>query len=111
MNKLETKVELIFNVNDSLALTTDQKRILHQRLESRINMENEIVVSSQTYRSQSRNRKEAEERLIEMLQKAIRPVKKRIPTKVSRAKKEARLKEKKKRSETKANRRINPTDL
>lgn len=105
MNKLETKVELIFNVDESLAFTSYQKRIIHQRLDSRINSENEIVVSSQTHRSQSRNRKEAEERLIEMLQKALRPVKKRIPTKVSRSKKEARLKEKKKRSEVKSTRR------
>ncbi len=105
VNKLETRVEVIFNVNDSLALTKDQKRIIHQRLASRINADCELVVSSQTHRSQSRNRKEAEERLIELLQKALRPIKKRIPTKISNAKKEARLKEKKWRSDLKSSRR------
>ena len=105
VNKLETKVELIFNVNESLALTTGQKRIIHQRLDSRINGDSVLVVTSQTHRSQSRNRKEAEERLIEMLQRALRSVKKRIPTTVSRSKKEARLKEKKKRSKIKSTRR------
>ncbi len=105
VNKLETRVELIFNVNESQALSPAQKRTVLQRLSNRLNTEDEIVVASQTYRSQSRNKKDAEERLIEMLQKALRPIKKRIATKISRAKKEARLKEKKKRSETKSNRR------
>ena len=105
VNKLETKVELIFKVNESQALTNIQKRMIHQRLETRINSECEIVVSSQTHRSQSRNRKEAEERFIEILKKALRTIKNRIPTKVSRSKKEARLREKKKRSEVKSTRR------
>ena len=105
VNKLETKVALIFNVNRSDALSTNQKRNLYQRLESKINSESEIVISSQTHRSQSRNRKEAEERLLELLQKALRPVKKRIVTKISKAKKETRLKEKRKRSEVKSSRR------
>ena len=105
VNKLETRFEVIFNVDESLALSSSQKRILHQQLAKRINSEGEIIVASQTYRSQSRNKKDAQERLIEMLQKALRPIKRRVPTKMSAAKKAARLAAKRKRSELKSMRR------
>ena len=105
VNKLETRVEIIFNVDESEALNSGQKRIINQRLAVRINAQGELVVVSQRYRSQARNRKDAEERLLELLQKALRPVKKRVPTKMSKAQKEARLKTKRRRSEVKTQRR------
>jgi len=104
VNKVATAVQLRFNVKTSHAFNDEQKWMIRRALGNRINDEGELVLFVQTHRSQVRNREEARERLVEMLEKALIKPKKRVKTKPSRAQKEKRLEGKAHRSETKRNR-------
>jgi ribosome-associated protein len=104
VNKVATAVQLRFNVKTSHAFNDEQKWMIRRALGNRINDEGELVLFVQTHRSQARNREEARERLVEMLEKALVKPKKRVKTKPSRAQKEKRLEGKAHRSETKRNR-------
>ena len=104
VNKVATAVQLRFNVKTSHAFNDEQKWMIRRALGNRINDEGELVLFVQTHRSQVRNREEARERLVELLEKALIKPKKRVNTKPSRAQKEKRLEGKAHRSETKRNR-------
>ena len=104
VNKVATAVQLRFNVKTSSAFDDEQKWMIRRALASRINDEGEIVLFVQTHRSQSRNREEARERLVEMLEKALVKPKRRVKTKPSRAQKEKRLEGKARRSQIKRGR-------
>jgi ribosome-associated protein len=104
VNKVASAVQLRFNVKTSHAFNDEQKWMIRRALGNRINVEGELVLFVQTHRSQVRNREEARERLVELLEKALVKPKKRVKTKPSRAQKERRLEGKAKRSETKRNR-------
>ncbi|HEY7799734.1 MAG TPA: alternative ribosome rescue aminoacyl-tRNA hydrolase ArfB [Hyphomonadaceae bacterium] len=104
VNKVATAVQLRFNVKTSHAFNDEQKWMIRRALGNRINDEGELVLFVQTHRSQVRNREEARERLVEMLERALIKPKKRVKTKPSRAQKEKRLEGKAHRSETKRNR-------
>ena len=104
VNKVATAVQLRFNVKTSNAFDDEQKWMIRRALGNRINDEGELVLFVQTHRSQVRNREEARERLVELLEKALVKPKKRVKTKPSRAQKERRLEGKSKRSEIKRNR-------
>ena len=99
MNKVETRVEAIFNVKESSLLSEEQKERILKKLRNRINKEGELIIASESYRSQSRNKQEAEKLCKELLQKALIKPKKRKPTKPTKASKERRLKEKKRKSD------------
>lgn len=101
VNKLETRVELEFDVRNSSGLTEEQKQVLLDRLRSRINARGVLRVVAQESRSQWSNRERATEKFIDLLQKTLRPRKKRVPTKPSSTARERRLKAKKHRSEKK----------
>jgi len=104
VNKVATAVQLRFNVKTSSAFDDEQKWMIRRALASRINDEGEIVLFVQTHRSQNRNREEARERLVEMLEKALVKPKRRVKTKPSRAQKEKRLEGKARRSQIKRGR-------
>jgi ribosome-associated protein len=104
VNKVATAVQLRFNVKTSLAFNDEQKWMIRRALGNRINDEGELVLFVQTHRSQVRNREEARERLVELLEKALIKPKRRVKTRPSRAQKERRLEGKAKRSETKRHR-------
>jgi ribosome-associated protein len=104
VNKVATAVQLRFNVKTSPAFNDEQKWMIRRALGNRINEEGELVLFVQTHRSQARNREEARERLVEMLEKALVKPKKRVKTKPSRAQKEKRLEGKAKRSQIKRDR-------
>jgi ribosome-associated protein len=104
VNKVATAVQLRFNVKTSAAFDDDEKWRIRRALASRITEEGEIVIFAQTTRSQQRNREEARERLVEMLEKALVKPKKRVATKPSKAAKQRRLDGKKERSEVKKTR-------
>ena len=104
VNKVASAVQLRFNIKTSHAFNDEQKWMIRRALGNRINDEGELVLFVQTHRSQVRNREEARERLVEMLEKALVKPKKRVKTKPSRAQKEKRLQGKAIRSETKRNR-------
>ena len=98
-NTAETRVEALFDVSASAALTDHQKR----RVVARAGPVLRAV--AQDERSQWRNRELAVERLVEQLRAALKVERRRVPTKPSRAAKERRLEVKRRRGATKKLRR------
>lgn len=105
VNKVSTKVELDFDINNSLLLTEEQKEIIHQKLTPRINKDGILQIISSSERSQLKNKKVVLARFYELIDQAFHVKKKRRPTKIPRSKIEKRLKNKKHRSEIKRLRR------
>jgi len=104
VNKVASAVQIRWNVKTSHAFDDEQKWMIRRALANRINDEGELVLFIQTHRSQARNREEARERLVELLEKALVKPRKRVATKPSKAQKQRRLEGKAIRSETKRNR-------
>lgn len=98
-NKAATRVEITFDVEASEAFLPVQR----ERVLAKLGPAVRIVVDEE--RSQLRNRTLAEERLVARLAAALHVERPRRPTKPSKGAKERRLRGKKQRSETKANRR------
>jgi ribosome-associated protein len=105
VNTSSTRIELLWNVRTTRALSDEERERVQQRLASRTDADGNVRVVSSESRSQLRNRESAEERLAEMLRRALLPPRKRIPTRPSRRAREARLQDKRRRSEKKRMRR------
>lgn len=105
VNTSSTRVELRWNVRTSVALTDAQRERLLQKLAGRLDGEGWLRVVASDSRSQRQNRERAEARLAEMVRAALVVPKVRRATKPSRAVKQARLDDKKKKSGKKAQRR------
>jgi ribosome-associated protein len=110
VNKTSSRVEIFWNVLASRALTDEQRARLREKLASRITTEGSIRVVASDMRSQSRNRDLAEERLADLVRRALIVPRKRRATKPTRAAKEARLESKKRHSTKKRDRRDAPLD-
>jgi ribosome-associated protein len=106
INKVNTKVELRFKVSKSLKLSEKEKQIILEKLENRINREGELIIVSQSERSQLKNRNEAVDKFYSLISKALTIRKKRRPTSPTRGSKEERLNIKRIRSTIKRSRRI-----
>ena len=104
VNKTSSRVEIIWNIRDSRALSEEQREVLLQRLASRIASDGTVRVVSSETRSQLRNRERAQERLAELINKALTPRKKRKPTRRPKRADEARLASKKLHSRKKRER-------
>ena len=104
VNKVSTRVTLLFNVAASPSLNEVQKKRLRELLGTRINQAGVLRVSSQESRSQSRNRQAALDRFVRLLREALRRPKPRRPTRKPRRAKEERLQKKKQRAELKRDR-------
>ncbi|MGH9424566.1 MAG: alternative ribosome rescue aminoacyl-tRNA hydrolase ArfB [Thermoanaerobaculia bacterium] len=100
VNKVETRVTIEVDI-ESLPLPDDRKARIRERLAGRISKAGVLRVTSQAERSQLANRDRALARMEELLRDAITEQQIRKPTRVSRAKKERRLDEKKKRGQIK----------
>jgi len=105
VNKTETKVELIFDFHNSVQLSDEEKELVFKNLASRIKDDGMLHITRSSERSQVRNKIRVIEKFYELLEKALTKQIKRLPTKISKAKKEARIKSKKLRSEIKSARR------
>ena len=97
--KSETRVEAVFDVEASNALSDAQKKRVIARAGA------VLRAVAQDERSQSRNKELATERLVAMLRGALRVERKRVPTKPTAASKERRLEQKRRRGEVKRQRR------
>jgi ribosome-associated protein len=96
VNTTDTRVQLSFDLAGSEVFPAH----LQQRMLARLGAE--VVVTATEHRSQLRNRRAAEERLVELLTEAMRrPPPRRVPTKPSKAARRRRVDAKKRRSETK----------
>jgi ribosome-associated protein len=104
VNTSSTKVELEFDVGASAALSEEQRARILERLATRIDAGGTLRLASASSRSQHQNREDVTARLARLLGDALRERKPRRKTKVPRAAKEARLKEKKHRSDVKKHR-------
>lgn len=104
VNKVETKVIIVFSLENTKIFSEDEKTLIATKLKNKINKEGELIISAQTYKSQIKNKELAKEKLIYLLESALKTKKKRKPTKISRAAKEKRLKLKKAKGEHKQNR-------
>lgn len=108
VNKTESRVELLWNLKQSLCLNEHEKALLSSRIGYRLSNDGTLKLASEKYRSQHRNREEVSERFLNLIKASLLPVKKRRPTKPTRASIEQRIKQKKIRGETKKSRRHPP---
>jgi|SRR5690606_10075965 len=108
VNKVATKVELRLGLAATQALDAGQKQRLMAAYPSHVSAEGDFIITSDRFRSQPRNQRDAEERLAAMLLAIRNPPRRRRPTRPSRAAKARRVAEKRARGETKAQRRRPP---
>src|SRR3982750_35258 len=105
VNKVSSKVELLFDVSNSMLFTDEEKQLLNDKLRSRFNKDGLVQVICDEERSQYLNKEKAVERLILLLSKALIKPKTRKPTKISKQAKAARLNNKRIHAEKKDSRR------
>lgn len=103
-NKVSSKVQLLFSVSDSEALSDAEKARISKKLKRIINKEGILQLASETSRSQHKNKELVIERFLELLKKALEQPKKRKRTKPSKSSVEKRLNTKKRDSQKKADR-------
>ncbi len=103
-NKVETSVELRFDIQSSELLNEEEKERLLKKLSTKITKEGELIITAESKRSQVKNKELAIEKFCSTLEKALKKRKKRKPTKPTKAAKEKRLQKKKKRSDIKSKR-------
>lgn len=105
VNTSSTRVELLWDLGGSAALSEAQRALLTTKLGARLDAEGKVRVVVSESRSQRQNRVIGEERLADLVRDALRPRKARRPTKRPRRANEARLADKKKRGDRKRDRR------
>ncbi len=101
VNKVNSKVELRFQVDQSELLSENEKFMINLHCRNRINSEGELIITVQTDRSQLKNKEEAIEKFYQLITKALTPRKNRRPSAPTRSSVERRLKLKKESSEKK----------
>lgn len=105
VNKVSTAVELRFDAMNSPSLPEPVKLRLMRIGGHRITKDGVVIIQAERFRTQEANRKDARDRLVELIRAATIVPKKRIKTKPTRASKERRVEGKKKRSDVKRMRR------
>jgi ribosome-associated protein len=101
VNKVSTKVELRFNLLHSSSFSENEKEILFRKLKNKINKEGELLIVSQSERSQLLNKQVATEKFYILISKALTMQKYRRATKPTFSSKLKRLEEKKNRGSIK----------
>jgi ribosome-associated protein len=110
VNKLETRVELLFDVVHSPSLNNEQRDRVLRHLASRVDGEGVLHISSQRSRSQWENKQGTIEKLVSLLRDALKVRKKRIKTAPTRGSNETRVQRKKKHSQKKKLRKVHLGD-
>lgn len=105
VNKTNTKVMLRWPVRSTASLPESVRERFLQRYARRITTGGDVIVSSQRFRDQARNLSDCLEKLRAMVLEVVEPPKRRRPTRSTRAARERRLQEKKRRSLSKRLRR------
>lgn len=104
VNKVSTRVTLMFDLESSPSLSAPQKARIRNRLASRVSREGVLRIVSQASRSRTLNQAAAVERFVELLRAALRREKPRRPTGVPAAEKARRLEAKRRRARVKRDR-------
>lgn len=105
VNKVNTKVQLRWDVTHSPSLSEAVRQRFLDSFGSRVTNDGELVLSSTRYRDQARNQEDCLEKLRQMLASVARPPKTRRKTKPTRGSVRRRLESKKRKSEKKEGRR------
>lgn len=105
VNKVATKVELAFHVNNSALLNDEEKQIISTKLATKINEEGYLKISDSSTRSQADNKVQVLEKFYKTIEQALVRPKVRKATKIPKAVKERIKVSKIKSAEKKANRR------
>jgi ribosome-associated protein len=104
VQKSSTRVELLFDVANSPSLSDAQRSRVLKRLASYVDTAGVLHLTSQSERSQVRNREEVTSRFRSMMREALKRRKRRRPTRPSAESRERRLRKKKERSQIKKER-------
>lgn len=107
VNKVSTKVELLFSIADSPLFTDEEKLRLNEKLANRLNKDGYVQIICDEERSQYLNKVKAIDRLVNTLNRALAVQKPRKATKPGKQAKAKRLDEKKQQGEKKESRRRN----
>ena len=104
VNTSSTRIEVLWPVARTAALTDEERARVTEKLAARLDAEGNVRVVASKERSQLQNRAAAEQRLAELVRGALTVAKKRKATRPTRASKEKRLQAKKKNAERKRDR-------
>ena len=104
VNKVSSKIVLIFDVATSQGLNENEKLLLYTKLKTKISQENLLILTCDEDRSQFKNKKIIIKRFYEIIENALALPKVRKATKISKGANEKRIQEKKKAGEIKARR-------
>ena len=105
VNKVATKVTLLFQVAESRVLSDGQKAMISERLGTRISKDGTLHITSERHRTRSANQRDVLSRFADLLAEALTPEKTRRRTRAPSSAKRRRLESKRRRSETKRLRR------
>lgn len=101
VNKVESRVTLVFPLADSPSLDETRRARIRERLASRVSKSGLLRVSAQRHRTQAQNREAAVERFVELLREALAEDPERRPTRPTRASRQRRVQNKRVRSRVK----------
>jgi ribosome-associated protein len=106
VNKVNTRVTLLFDVAGSPSLSDQQRVMLRERLSGRINRESVLRVVSQRHRTQLANREVAVQRFARLLREALAEAPERVPVHLPQSLDVKRLDEKRRRGRLKRERTV-----
>jgi ribosome-associated protein len=110
VNKVETAVQLYFDVAGSSSLPEDVRQRLLRIAGRRLDSSGVLMIEAHRFRTRERNRDDARERLVSLIRQAAHPPKARIATRPTRASRERRLDAKRRAASTKRLRTHRPTE-
>ncbi len=103
-NKVASKVQLTFDLENSKSFTKDEKELLFKNLRKKLTKENILIISSEESRSQHRNKEIVIDKFKQVLKEALQVPIKRKATKPSKSSVKKRLEKKKKHAFKKVSR-------
>ena len=101
VNKVETMVIALFQIDQSEMLSDEQKKTIKAKLANRLNQEGYLQTRSQASRSQLQNKEDAIRKMNVLIEKSLHKEKKRMATRPSAASREKRIDSKKKKAQVK----------
>ncbi len=102
VNKVSSKIELIFDLLNSKEFNEEEKELLYKNLKTKLTKESQLILKCDESRSQHKNKEMAIKRFLEIIAKGLRIPKKRKPSKPTKSSIQKRLKKKKKQAYKKA---------
>lgn len=104
VNKVSSKVVLTFDLVNSQSLSDEEKKVLSEKLKTKLTSDGILILNCDEDRSQLKNKEIVTKRFLKLIQNALIIPKKRKPTKIPRSVIEKRIKAKRNTSEIKQNR-------